>query len=69
MQGVHDAHPLPVSRTSRGAGGGCSPSNIWAVRFFWAMTKIWAEGPGRGFWREKIFSSDKKILSSHLRPV
>ena len=55
--------PCEHRRTSRGAGWGLqSPPNIWAVRFFWAMTKIWEEGPGRGFWK-------KYYLSSHLSPA
>ena len=43
------SRPLQIynRRTSRGAGGAAAPT---LGQFdFWAMTKIWAEGPGRGF--------------------
>ena len=43
------------------AGGLQPPPNIWAVRFCWAMTKMWAEGPGRGFWG-KYFLQIKNIF-------
>ena len=38
-------------RTSRGLGAAAPQHLVSSI--FWAMTKIWAEGPGRGFWREK----------------
>jgi len=50
-QDVSDTH----RRTSRGAGGGLQPPTFGQFDFFGAMTKIWAEGPGSGFWREKKY--------------
>jgi len=45
--------PTAIGVRAGGLGAAVPPPNIWAVLFFGAMTKIWAEGPGRGFWREK----------------